>query len=196
MEDSMTVSNDEYILSISREENAVSPRTWDNLGKMVCWHSRYALGDKHEYANPQEFRKSNEYKNAVAVLPVYLYDHSGITISNTDFQDEWDSGQVGYIYATKDSIRKYLGKEPSEVDENDIIELLKNETKTYDQYLQGDIYCFVIENKTGEVVDSCSGFYGDDIREVLHDMRDSSSEEYTELFDKMSRHSAAYTAMM
>ena len=35
-----------------------SPREGDNLGTMVCWHSRYNLGDKHDHANPTDFRLS------------------------------------------------------------------------------------------------------------------------------------------
>ena len=31
------------------------PRSWDNIGTMVCFHSRYNLGDKHYYGYPAEF---------------------------------------------------------------------------------------------------------------------------------------------
>ena len=49
MEDKMTVSNGGYKLSVFRDEDAPNPRQWENLGKMVCWHSRYDLGDEHEF---------------------------------------------------------------------------------------------------------------------------------------------------
>lgn len=55
MEDSMTVSADGYNLQVFRDEYAENPREWDNLGKMVCWHRRYNLGDKHDYESPQDF---------------------------------------------------------------------------------------------------------------------------------------------
>lgn len=91
MEDSMSVSDNGYTLQIYRDEYAENPREWENLGKMVCWHRRYNLGDKHDYDSPQDFCESEEYKSALVILPVYLYDHSGITISNSDFGDRWDS---------------------------------------------------------------------------------------------------------
>lgn len=196
MEDSMRVSNGEYELSIFRDEDAESPREWDNLGKMVCWHRRYSLGDKHDFDSPQDFYESSEYKDIFVILPIYLYDHSGITISNDDFGDRWDSGQVGYIYATKDSIRKIFGKEPSQIDHKEIIEQLKGETTTYDQYLQGDVYGFTIENNQGEVVDSCSGFYGGNIADVLQEMKAYTGEEHEGLFSQVERHSSVVAAMM
>lgn len=39
---------------------------------------------------------------------------------------------------------------------------LKSEVETYDQYLTGDVYGYVIEDKEGEELDSCWGFYGEE----------------------------------
>ena len=40
------------------------------------------------------------------MLPLYLYDHSGLAMSTESFSGraphaEWDSGQVGWIYVSK-----------------------------------------------------------------------------------------------
>ena len=43
------------------------------------------------------------------MLPLYLYDHSGITMSISPFSCPWDSGQVGWIYCTPDAISKNFG---------------------------------------------------------------------------------------
>ncbi len=69
MNDCVSVSNENYELRIYRDEHADSPREWENMGKMVCWHRRYTLGDKHDYDSPQDFYESDEYKNAFAILP-------------------------------------------------------------------------------------------------------------------------------
>lgn len=195
MEDSMTVSADGYNLQVFRDEYAENPREWDNLGKMVCWHRRYNLGDKHDYESPQDFYESDEYKNALVILPVYLYDHSGITISNSDFGDRWDSGQIGYIFVTKGKAQEEYGL-LNETTTELIRERLMSETKMYDQYLQGDCYAFRITDENGEEIDGCGGFFGDDISEVLRDMRDNVSIEFDGLFKKMEHHSSAYAAMM
>ena len=196
MEDTMTVSDGGYKLEVFRDEFAESPREWDNLGKMVCWHRRYNLGDKHEYKDPQEFYESEEYKNAFVILPLYLYDHSGITMSNTDFGDRWDSGQVGYIFVTKEKAQQEYHCELDESLEQKIKEHLIAETKTYDNYLQGDCFGFKITDEVGDELDSCGGFFGGDLNDVLHEMRDQTSDAYGDLFEKMEHHSSAYAAMM
>ena len=43
-----------------------------------------------------------------------------------------------------------------------VIRLLKAEVNTYDQYLTGDIWGFVISDENEEHVNSCWGFYGYD----------------------------------
>ncbi len=197
MEDTMTVSNGEYNLSIFRDEFAENPREFENFGKMVCWHRRYNLGDSHDFESPQDFQESEEYKNAFAILPLYLYDHSGITMSNTDFGDRWDSGQVGYIYASRESTKMMLlGREPTEADKEYILGLLKGETQTYDQYLQGDCYAFTIENQAGDTIENVGGFYGSKLSEIIGDMKECVGEEYEGLFKQVERHSMAYAAMV
>ena len=54
---------------------------------------------------------------AVIILPLYLYDHSGIAIKVGSFickavHAEWDSGKIGFIYATKEDIKKKLLRNP------------------------------------------------------------------------------------
>ena len=70
------------------------------LGTMVCWHRRYALGDAHHYSDPQAFSREVTARTAV-ILPLYLFDHSGLTISTSSGAFRacdpagWDWGQVG-----------------------------------------------------------------------------------------------------
>ena len=132
---------------------------YDSFGKMICFHKRYILGHKHGHSieSFQAFLKANE--KDIVVLPLYLYDHSGITISTTPFNCQWDSGQVGFIYATKEQILKEYGVKriTSKIREK-VEKLLITEVDTYDKYLTGEVYGFVIE-KNGEIEDSCYGFY-------------------------------------
>ena len=47
-----------YRLKVEYDDLPLNPRTdYDNFGKMVCWHSRYDLGDKHSFSEPAEFLK-------------------------------------------------------------------------------------------------------------------------------------------
>ena len=147
-----------------------SPREWENLGHMICFHRKYNLGDKHDFTI-DSFREFIGYRlqaDPIISLPLYLYDHSGISISTRSFigrahHAEWDSGMVGYIYVTKEEVRKEFGvKRISPKLRAHVIEILEGEVKTYDQYLTGDVYGYVIEGAAGEHLDSCWGFYGFD----------------------------------
>ena len=76
-----------YKLEISQDSNPGSPREWYNLGTMVCFHRRYDLGDENDYCSSNydgwdEMKEDIiEKENVHTILPLYLYDHSGITIS-------------------------------------------------------------------------------------------------------------------
>ena len=247
-----------YTLKIVHDEDSINPREdYDNFGKMVCWHSRYDLGDKHDYRNPDDFlaelvRDSFSEKEIIAyvkdgnagnlkleynkatrewdlnsydnyfkkwyevgsysaplekesayicdgilenmsskdlmalaerenlVLPLYLLDHSGITISTRDFRDRWDSGQVGWSYASKaDIIKEYGDASPESMGRAK--KLLNAEVETYDCYLRGECYGFqLFEN--GIEKDSCWGFLGN-FDEALKAIREYLPEDAVPLAD-------------
>ena len=141
-----------------------NPRTDnDNFGHMVCFHRNYTLGDDHHMSveEAKEFVERIKKEGAV-VLPLYLYDHSGITIRTSPFSCPWDSGQVGFIYAEKEDIRKnWMRKSVTKKLCQQAIDLLVAEVSEYDSYLTGEVYGYVIEAPDKEHLDSCWGFIGD-----------------------------------
>ena len=166
---------------IVEDECPLNPREdWDNLGHMICWHSRYDLGDEHNYS-VEEFREQLlqwDKNREVEFLPLYLLDHSGITMSTGGFCDPWDSGQVGWIYVRKEEAMK----DNPTINEDNWREYAQNivisEVEAYDMYLRGQVYGVVIEeyDKSGligewEHKDSCYGCfsseYGDKLFEEI-----------------------------
>ena len=136
-------------------EDAESPRTMnDNLGTMLCFHNRYNLGDddsllrkkgfnydSDDYDSWEEMEKAIKKENDIAIiLPLWLYDHSGISMS-FGRTCSWDSGQVGFIFIDKATIRKeYNCKRISKELLLKVEEILKGEVEEYDSYLRGDVY--------------------------------------------------------
>ena len=235
--------------------NACINEVYDCLGKMVCWHGRYRLGDQHNFSEPRdflqellfseyssghgrnnpvfEFLKSGKARDAkleynrstrewellenqhwtaesdwyvsssyaaslkddvpdwflddclsalstgelfslveqmegMMILPLYLYDHSGITMNTTGFSCPWDSGQVGWIYADRRRIEAEYGKVTPETVEK-ARQVLEGEVKSYDYFLTGQCYGFQLFREDVEV-DSCWGFLGE-IRDVQDDVK-------------------------
>ena len=166
------IKDSNKVLRIVVDENPESPRNWDNLGTCAFFHSRYEFGDKVSFS-ASEFGSWDEMKAAIikdydgaVVLSVYMLDHSGITIGTTPFSCPWDSGQLGYIYVTKERLRaEYSVKRISQKVIEKATKVLQGEIKILDQYLRGDVYGFVIEDEEESHVDSCYGFFGSNIEE-------------------------------
>ena len=77
------------------------------------------------------------------------------------FHDPWDSGQVGWIYVSKEDALKEFGSERmTGAVRQKAEELMKSEVAVYDSYLRGECYGFELY-KNGELSDSCWGFMGE-----------------------------------
>ena len=132
---------------------------WDTLGTMVTSHPRYKLG--HEQASVEEINEiANDPKNIV--LPLYLYDHSGLSISTDSFSCRWDSGCVGIVYVSKAKVRsEWQKKRISSELRRTVLANLNGMVKTYNHYLTGNVWRYEVLDEAGDVLDACSGFYGD-----------------------------------
>lgn len=169
------ITKGNYILKIGFDEFPDNPRNWDNLGQMVCFHSRYNLGDEHSYQKDnynswEELKKDIIKNNGGVILPLYLYDHSGFTISFEEFSCKWDSGQIGFIFASKNKILEaFGGKILTKKLKDRALDCLKHEVNTYDNYLRGDCYFYEISkveqcccgHDHEEELDNCGGFFGE-----------------------------------
>lgn len=170
-----TIEYKGYDIKLYQDTNAENPRNWDNLGTMVCFHKRYNLGDKTDLKSDM-FEGWNEVKDylikekgAVVIAPLFLYDHSILRVKIGDFYGllpqghaRFDSGQIGFIYASGDDIRKeYNVKRISKQLKEKAMKVLKSEVDVYDKWGSGQVYGFQTE-KDGEYIDSCWGFYDTD----------------------------------
>lgn len=156
---------------INHDDFAEDPREWDNLTTMICFHNRYDLGDKHNYS-ADDYSGWDAMEEAImrdekplVIKPLYMYDHSGITISTEPFGCRWDSGQIGFVFITQKNLDSYglvIGGEETWQGYLERLTLrLENEVKIYDSYIAGDTFSYTIEDENGKVVDSTGGFYGD-----------------------------------
>ena len=172
----------EYSLTISWDD-WYNPREDSNLWTMLYSHRNYILWDEILKNNWNSFEEdfaiyiNNKFnileresyyaltdkeidkiykwidKNII-YLPLYLYDHSWITINTTWFSCRWDSWQVWYIYVHRDNILKEFNTNKLYKKFKDkTYSRLRHEVKVFDKYLQWDFYYFSIEERDIKIID-------------------------------------------
>jgi hypothetical protein len=187
-----TAQDEKYILAIYQDQYPENPRIdFDHMGTMVCFHSKYKLGDDNHGYDKDDFSSWDELEeqiweneDPILVLPLFLYDHSGITISTGRFSSSWDSGQVGFIFMKKKVMEEaHFIETAVGAAEKRAKEILEAEVHEYDQYLRGDIYGFILEDNRGNEIESCGGFYGDDMEK--NGMKDYIPTDACHLIEKL-----------
>lgn len=187
-------------LVIEQDEFPEDPRSWDNLGTMLCCYPGYHFGDCNNNKETEEqlaeicrkYGKSDEEisemdfseeirflleQDDICGLPLYITDHGGLSMQTYRF-DAWDSSFVGLIFVEKDFFiaKTYLKDE--EGWKAKAKEALEYEIKTYNDFLEGNVYQWTLYEPTvvirqsmdgkelsrkidekGKVVDSMCGFY-------------------------------------
>ncbi len=177
---------------VRQDNDPEDPRKgWDHLCRMVCWHRRYNLGDRHSWHDPEEYR-ADVTGEAIIQMPLYLYDLSGLAVSTTPFHCAWDSGQIGWIYVTRAAILKEYGvKRLTAAIREKVRNLMIAEVSEYNAYLSGDVWVVDVEDEDGGFIDSCSGFFGED-----HAMTEAKAMFDVEVKHVREREAASLAAAM
>lgn len=148
---------EQYTIEIHHDDMSINfNENFDLLSTRVCWHNRYALSTDENHGFERDEFLAAAKRGKWEVLPLYLYDHSGITMNTKPFNCHWDNGQVGYAYVTPGQGRKEFGRKWRQKARG----CMESEVKLFDTYLRGEIYGYVIEDEQGEHVDSCWGYFG------------------------------------
>lgn len=144
-------------LLIERDEFASSPSEWgdDNLF-IVANHRQFYVpvpGEKRITEDAEELVK--RFKRTHWAFLVEAYIHGGVVLAlagERDFPDRrWDVSLVGYVFAAK---KEWRMSKTARKAARGLIE-------TWNQYLSGDVWMYIIEDDEGNTIDSCGGFYGE-----------------------------------
>ena len=126
----------------------------------------------------EEWLKDQE---AIAVVPLFLFDHSGLSMRGGEFiwlADQelkrsdtrsvnrfmgddagWDTSFVGFILTTEKRVRELCGDDAKYRTAEFLAEAFDSEIKEYDQYLRGEVYGYIVGEGT-PFEESCWGFLG------------------------------------
>lgn len=126
---------------------------FDNGIALHCFHKKYrmphvdSLPDVDSFDSWDEMQAEIESRGLVC-FPVSMTDHSGLTCYLGSGRDMWDSGQIGFVVV-----------DPSR--HADPLKAAESVTSWFDSILQGEIFVFIVEDESGETLDSVCGFVGD-----------------------------------
>lgn len=198
------VYSEEYkglTINVYQDENADDPRNWGSLfGTMSFFHKRSSLGTDEKdaeryFTEPDDLKEFfREQGDNIIKLPVYMYDHSGQTISTHPFSCPWDSGQLGYVWISKEkALEEFRTRRVGRTQRRftaqmraKTLKMLEATITVMNQWLTGDVYGWAVE-KDGEVLDSCWGYYGfekEDKKYILTEARDSADRELEKIAEQ------------
>lgn len=176
-----TTVTQEPLLKITHEKGPDSPRKWSNLGYFITVDRDYNSPDNHpdfmgvikemaEYASntgehikliKKEIESRFNNEKVIAIYPITKYDHSGVFYKFGNISG-FDYSCNGFYIITKKS-QKELGTA-----KKDFIKVINQELEYYNQFINGEIYKFILYDENGNIKDSCAGFYSlDDIKDSL-----------------------------
>lgn len=152
------------------DEDAENPREWDNASVIAHWHRRYPLGDRKatdeeltalRYGGLDGLTRHIERQEGSKVLAIELMgllDHSELHVwlgGGAHWSDTagWDSGTVGFAYVLANNV---CGTPPEHA-----TDVLRQDVETFDAYLRGECYGYVISTPSDPHAESCWGFIGD-----------------------------------
>ena len=147
-----------YTVKIYQDTDASSPDEWGNTDLFLTgYHSREFWVNRKNFEQEQietHLEEGEGLYRGYHVIPLYAYIHSGVALSvscnSYPFNDRWDSGQVGYVFADS--------KQWTSIE--DAYKAAESLVSEWNQYLSGDVYGYVIEDSEGNEIQSCWGYYG------------------------------------
>ena len=173
-------------LVIKYDEDASSPREWDNLGYFITCDSKHYSPDKNETlkniisetseesANQKEHMKlikrrikKDMHEKVLAIYPIVKYEHSGVSYSLGTIKGFDYSNNGFYIITDKTAEdRGGISLKGTKAQLKKYYEsIIKSELEEYNNWANGNVYRFELYNEAGEVEDSVGGFYDiDDIK--------------------------------
>jgi hypothetical protein len=180
----------EYKGYIVYDKFANSPRNFEETaGTLISLDSRFDSDKNAPEINTDNFISLDEIieyvkkeYNAINMRVITAYIHGGISLYSkpaeekiTKPADIWDTGIFGIIYTTKEKI-KQLGIEPNMIDK-----VLESEIKDLDDYLNGNVYSYIICNPKNEIIEYTGSEIGKDglnfLKEELKEVDYKSYEE-------------------
>lgn len=169
-------------------------KDWDHVPDIMLIHRYRGLATLDDDPRDYSLREiSKRYaRDGGLALPVYAYDHSGVSFSVSDgypYNDPWDAGIAGIAYVSPEKARATWGETltPRELREK-CRDSIKSLVALMNAVAANECYFVTWYDTECNPVDSCGGFWKTDnysYEEMFHDMADMAPAEYQPLFERL-----------
>lgn len=95
----------------------------------------------------------------IVLKTVYRMEHSGVAYSTSSFGDPWDSGAVGFAWATDEDALRWSGRA---MDRAEAEGRLDEEVGRYSSWADGDTYGLELFDADGNAVEYVAGYIGEE----------------------------------
>ena len=172
-EASVVVEDERFLLLVFCDENAENPARLDyHLSEI------YGFGDvnknrftRHDCRDIEELIGDIGKDRIIYLTELYMYQHSGIAVSITPFSCKWDSGVAGYVIVTSNRFKECFDRDftESKEDFDTIKENVKSEVEEVSNYLNGEVYQYILLEKVSDSGDYKGCDYIDSRRDLWNE---------------------------
>lgn len=168
------VTGDKLIVTIKGDSDLECPSNFDGNWKLYSFNRRHSNSETPDHFGLRMGRDGNikapvglqRKLNVGTAFMLDYYEHSGSvwSLHGEGMQCKWDTSSYGGILIWEHKVSD-MGAKTREARAKDAASFLE----TYNCWANGDGYGYTIEDEEGNEIDSCWGFYGNDVNYMIND---------------------------
>lgn len=153
------------VVEISYDPFCENPlQDWDHVGHivMVPHFSNFCTesGVTTEDYDSEDMKKVCQYtRDGGLYVPIYAYEHGGVSFSLSPFGDPWDSGCAGFFYVTPEEAEKTWGHMTPEQRKVACMTEAKSLVSLMNAYAGGECYIMTLYDTDFNEVESLGGIW-------------------------------------
>lgn len=191
--------NDNYKVTVRYDDTAESPREWDNVCDIITFSTQVHIKEGvYKDMEASQFMREVEPKMDFFISPLYMYNHSGISLSLSPITCDWDTSKIGWVYVTLDRFKEHYFDDytGSEEQKKKLTDAINGELSVFNDYYAGNVFYFTLEKKVTcqccdhvaySDIDSVGGYYFNSFKECKTLVKDFVGRDLVELADKLER---------
>lgn len=151
-----------YTIRVVQDEDPESPDGWDDDEVfLVGFSGRNFEVTRDGLKCPEDIE---DWRDEYDIFQLDAYIHSGVSLhlSGSGPSCGWDRGQIGFALVKKRSELEQLGQVQTWPDRPSQRKLAEGLVETWNQYLSGDVWGYIVEDSDGEEIEALWGCYGSD----------------------------------